>query len=63
MRSLAVVLALGLLVAGCGRYGAPIRQRPAPVAVSALPDRTAEADSDTDTDAEAEACEEPEQKP
>jgi hypothetical protein len=55
MRALAVVLALGLLVAGCGRYGAPIRQRPAPAAVSALPDRTADVD--------AEECEDPEQKP
>ncbi len=53
MRVLAVVLAIGLLAAGCGRYGAPIRPRPAQLPVSALPDRTAE----------AEECADPEQKP
>ena len=55
MRTLAVLLALGLLAAGCGRYGAPIRPRPAQPPVSALPDRTAEA--------EAEECTDPEQQP
>ena len=53
MRLLALTLALGLLAAGCGRYGAPVRQRPVPPQVSGLPDQTAE----------AEECEDPEQKP
>ena len=59
MRGLAVLLALALLLAGCGRYGAPIRQHSlAPV--SALPDRAAAADAAAEAAAEAEACEDTE---